>query len=197
MTTGINVYTNFHFCLLCAVAYTVIVNDTNNASIWLSCTVNNTPVCVCKEFDLPVFLHYRCNLFCIVEISVCIAFCDETSVLRSRTGWHGCIAANWRGINSQSGCEGIPRLSLELHQINNLSLVLPHSNRLSILVDTRRFSIAPSRCRNTKAPDVTVYDAIMWQGESLLESEALSSPVASKAMSFIIYNRAVWGSPVI
>lgn len=99
---------------------------------------------------------------------------------------HGRIAANRRGgVNSQLPCEGIPHPSLKLHQINHLSLVLPHSNRLSILVDTRRFSFAPSRCRNTRAPDVTVYDAIMWQGESLLESQARSSPVASEAVSCI------------
>lgn len=61
----------------------------------------------------------------------------------------------WGGVvESKPMCEGSPHLFLELHQINNLSVVLPHSNRLSILVDAGRLGVAPSRYRTTKRPQM-------------------------------------------
>lgn len=92
------------------------------------------------------------------------------------TVWHANTAADKGGTLNHSPC-GSPHLSAPLHHIHNSAL--PHSDRPAILGDMRRRKnfpnpqeevqlLFPSRCGNSKAPHVTAYRAIMWQGESPL-----------------------------
>lgn len=98
---------------------------------------------------------------------------DSNAVTLGTVG-HANAAADKGGTLNHSPC-GSPHLSAPLHHIHNSAL--PHSDRPAIFGDMRRRKnfpnpqeevqlLFPSRCGNSKAPHVSAYRAIMWQGES-------------------------------
>lgn len=94
--------------------------------------------------------------------------------------------------------ERSPYLSLELHPINNLSLVLPHSNRLSILVDTRSLNFFSPAGEETQKPQMWLFMMQLCDKENPSWSQRhflLQWVPEQRALQ--IYNRTRWGSPVI
>lgn len=100
----------------------------------------------------------------------------------------------------QPVCERSPHHSLELHPINNLSLaaVLPHSNRLSILADTRSLNFLSPAGEETQKPQMWLFMMQLCDKENPSWSQRhflLQWVPEQRALQ--IYNRTLWGSPVI
>lgn len=110
-----------------------------------------------------------------ISIRSHLVFIAKTIIRRKRIIWHANNAADGAGTLNHRPC-GSHHLSTALHHAHNSPLILPHSDTRSffrgheIMHELHGYTrggsaFSPSRFGKTKDPGVTVYEAIMWQGE--------------------------------
>lgn len=113
---------------------------------------------VCKRLLKHVAYSCVINLFKILQLLCNYNKCVEHFIMQCRDlSSDDCLTwKHWNKVKGDASFQPVyersPHLSLELHPINNLSLVLPHSDRLSILVDARSLNFFLQQVKKHKSP---------------------------------------------